>query len=172
MPYHFQPDAADTAAGQVSDPQRPTGETRSPSPGRPADPPADRKPRTAAAARSRSSRRGSEQTSDRAPEADPGRRRPAAAAAAAAAAADPEVARLTARFALLEPPRSRRAQRRPVYETLRRHVSQLFVRGDNVVLVAVEGGGGAGDQQASDDDVREVPDDDVKVIAAVGKGAA
>ncbi|XP_037087601.1 U7 snRNA-associated Sm-like protein LSm11 [Pollicipes pollicipes] len=52
------------------------------------------------------------------------------------------VERLTTELALLRPPDSRRSRRRPVFETAHRHVNQLFVRGDNVVLVAVAGGGG------------------------------
>ncbi|KAF0300127.1 U7 snRNA-associated Sm-like protein LSm11 [Amphibalanus amphitrite] len=61
-------------------------------------------------------------------------------------------------------------QRRPVFETGRRHVNQLFVRGDNVVLVAAEDTADAGGddevQEVPDGDVREVPDDDVQVVEA------
>ena len=49
---------------------------------------------------------------------------------------------------------------------------QLFVRGDNVVLVAVEGvgdGGGGGEvREVQDDDVQEVSDDDVEVVPVEG----
>ncbi|XP_043214777.1 U7 snRNA-associated Sm-like protein LSm11 [Amphibalanus amphitrite] len=162
------------APGQVSDPLRlvrgpPERRGRSPSPDREAD-----KAGGDGASKRPGSGRGASLTSHQSEDSssgDPSRRgRGGSSSSRQPAEVDPEVARLTARMALLEPPRSKRSQRRPVFETGRRHVNQLFVRGDNVVLVAAEDTADAGGddevQEVPDDDVREVPDDDVQVVEA------